>query len=332
MQINNFGSTSYRSGSSTAEVSLKKYKYVGKERDDETGLYYYGARYYAAWVGRWISTDPLGMVDGPNLYVYVLNNPVKLNDPSGTQVEAEPQTGIEPTIRDLVKINENIVKPEKPVEKTVKELKEEKKINKSKGDFDKEKYKNDVTQSKEAWQKYNNELEKYDFFESLITGLETAANESPLGKLRDVILANKIPILLSAGTNLVGKTGKPSVAQTQLSISTKTTDGVVTESRISQAEITFDYEAILKGAQTDVTTQLNEGLMDIQQITATALSIFAHELGHFEFDVKLLGGPSLEVGIDPNAVLDTKKATEDSEDFARKVEKEHIIYNRRRRK
>ncbi|MCK9220591.1 MAG: hypothetical protein M0P47_11150 [Bacteroidales bacterium] len=50
-----FGTTSYRSGRSVAEVSLKRYKYVGKERDEETGLYYFGARYYATWVGRFVS-------------------------------------------------------------------------------------------------------------------------------------------------------------------------------------------------------------------------------------------------------------------------------------
>jgi RHS repeat-associated protein len=38
---------------------LKRYKYVGKERDEETGLYYYGARYYAAWICRFVSVDPL---------------------------------------------------------------------------------------------------------------------------------------------------------------------------------------------------------------------------------------------------------------------------------
>lgn len=54
-----FGTTSYRSGRSESEVSLKRYKYNGKERDEETGLYYYGARYYAAWLGRWTSVDPL---------------------------------------------------------------------------------------------------------------------------------------------------------------------------------------------------------------------------------------------------------------------------------
>jgi RHS repeat-associated protein len=54
-----FGTTSYRSGKSQSEVKLKRYRYCGKERDEETGFYYYGARYYAAWIGRFISIDPL---------------------------------------------------------------------------------------------------------------------------------------------------------------------------------------------------------------------------------------------------------------------------------
>ncbi len=54
-----FGTTSYRSGRSLTETSLKRYKYVGKEQDEETGLYYYGARYYAAWLCRFVSVDPL---------------------------------------------------------------------------------------------------------------------------------------------------------------------------------------------------------------------------------------------------------------------------------
>ena len=80
-----YGSSSYQAGRSAAEVSLKRYRYTGKERDDESGLYYYGARYYASWLGCWASCDPKGMVDGTNLYAYVRNNPVQLSDPTGTQ-------------------------------------------------------------------------------------------------------------------------------------------------------------------------------------------------------------------------------------------------------
>ncbi len=78
-----FGTSSFQAGRSAAEVSLKRYRYTDKERDEETGFSYHGARYYAPWLGRWISADPAGLVDGPNLYRYARNNPIKLNDPSG---------------------------------------------------------------------------------------------------------------------------------------------------------------------------------------------------------------------------------------------------------
>jgi RHS repeat-associated protein len=86
-----YGSTSYQAGNTLAEVSLKRYRYTGKERDEETGLDYHGARYYAAWIGRWISCDPKGTVDGFNLYAYARNNPVRYSDPTGTQSKPEKQ-------------------------------------------------------------------------------------------------------------------------------------------------------------------------------------------------------------------------------------------------
>ncbi len=82
-----YGSTSYQAGRNAAEVSLKRYRYTGKERDEETGLYDYGARYYASWLGRWTSCDPLGVKDGINLYSYVANNPIHLIDSTGKQSE-----------------------------------------------------------------------------------------------------------------------------------------------------------------------------------------------------------------------------------------------------
>ncbi|MBK8558018.1 MAG: hypothetical protein IPL65_20755 [Lewinellaceae bacterium] len=78
-----FGGTSFTSGSSASEVKLKEYRYTGKERDDATGLYYYGARYYAPWMARWLNPDPSGTVDGLNLFRYVRNNPVILIDLTG---------------------------------------------------------------------------------------------------------------------------------------------------------------------------------------------------------------------------------------------------------
>jgi RHS repeat-associated protein len=80
-----YGTTAYGSGRAGVEVSARRYRYTGKEKDEETGLYYHGARYYACWLGRWTSSDPAGMVDGPNLFQYSRDNPVVLLDPNGMQ-------------------------------------------------------------------------------------------------------------------------------------------------------------------------------------------------------------------------------------------------------
>ncbi len=80
-----FGSTSYQGTDQTREIPAKRYRYTGKERDEESGFYYHGARYYAPWLARWTAADHAGIKDGLNVYVYVHNNPVILNDPRGTQ-------------------------------------------------------------------------------------------------------------------------------------------------------------------------------------------------------------------------------------------------------
>ena len=64
-------------------MQRKRYRYTGKEKDEETGLYYHGARYYAPWLGMWTAADPAGMVDGACLYAYVRNHPTGLVDPDG---------------------------------------------------------------------------------------------------------------------------------------------------------------------------------------------------------------------------------------------------------
>ncbi|MDY0324156.1 MAG: RHS repeat-associated core domain-containing protein, partial [Candidatus Carbobacillus sp.] len=79
-----FGTTSYRSGRNEVDVSLKRYRYVGKERDEETGLYYYGARYYAAWLCRFVSVDPMAdQRSWVSPYSYCQNSPIIRTDPTG---------------------------------------------------------------------------------------------------------------------------------------------------------------------------------------------------------------------------------------------------------
>ncbi len=65
------------------------YKFTGKERDAESGLDYFGARYFASTLGRFTSVDPLARSASPGLpqtwnrYTYTLNNPLKYVDPNG---------------------------------------------------------------------------------------------------------------------------------------------------------------------------------------------------------------------------------------------------------
>jgi RHS repeat-associated protein len=82
-----YGSTAYSAVRSATETP-KRYRYTGKERDDETGLCYFGARYYAPWLGRWLSPDPSDLTDGVNFYLFCHANPVTLRDPEGNDVEA----------------------------------------------------------------------------------------------------------------------------------------------------------------------------------------------------------------------------------------------------
>lgn len=78
-----YGGTSIITGKSKTEVKSKEYRYTGKERDDSTGLYYYGARYYLPWMGRWLKPDPAGTIDGMNLYAFVGGNPITHVDMDG---------------------------------------------------------------------------------------------------------------------------------------------------------------------------------------------------------------------------------------------------------
>jgi RHS repeat-associated protein len=94
-----FGTTSYRSGRNETEVSLKRYKYCGKERDEQTGFYYYGMRYYAGWLCRFVSVDPMAD-EYLNLtpYAYCNNNPLKYIDPTGMFYIDPPWKNISPVI------------------------------------------------------------------------------------------------------------------------------------------------------------------------------------------------------------------------------------------
>jgi len=90
-----YGSTSYQAVNKDIKAAAKRYRYTGKERDEESGLYYHGARYYAPWLGRWASCDPVGLISETNLYSYVHNNPINSVDSQGLTPE-DPQQKEQP--------------------------------------------------------------------------------------------------------------------------------------------------------------------------------------------------------------------------------------------
>ncbi len=78
--------THYQVGSDTVA-----YGFDGKERDAESGLHYFEARYLSAVLGRFVSVDPLERSDSPqslNRYAYVNNRPISFDDPSGMKPRA----------------------------------------------------------------------------------------------------------------------------------------------------------------------------------------------------------------------------------------------------
>jgi RHS repeat-associated protein len=78
-----YGTTAYQATGWKLVPAAKRYRFTGKERDEESGLNYHSARYLATWLGRWISADPSGVKDGPNRFAYARLNPVVFSDPTG---------------------------------------------------------------------------------------------------------------------------------------------------------------------------------------------------------------------------------------------------------
>ena len=85
-----YGATAYQSGRNAAEVKLKRYRYTGMERDEESGFSYHGARYYVPNLTRWTIPDSILIVPSRVMgeafggaYVYARSNPVRLSDRDG---------------------------------------------------------------------------------------------------------------------------------------------------------------------------------------------------------------------------------------------------------
>lgn len=88
-----YGATALWLPRSETQGRYKYLRYSGQERD-ASGLCYYGFRYYAPWLQRWINPDPAGPIDGLNLFCMVGNNPVCRKDIGGLAREDIEMTNL----------------------------------------------------------------------------------------------------------------------------------------------------------------------------------------------------------------------------------------------
>jgi len=95
-----YGETSFGS------FKKKRYRFTGKERDEESGLNYHGARYYGSWILRWINADPIGPHDDFNLFIYVNGFVLIAKDLEGTS------TNLLETLRTFAKEDLDLVRNE----------------------------------------------------------------------------------------------------------------------------------------------------------------------------------------------------------------------------
>ncbi|WP_274565068.1 SpvB/TcaC N-terminal domain-containing protein [Streptomyces spiramyceticus] len=175
-----YGSSTYQAVRSEMETA-KRYRYTGKERDEEAGFYYHGTRYYAPWLGRWTACDPAGEEEGPNLYQYCFGNPTGFVDPdgqSGKRIAIVMHNESKSTEKELPQPKKP-VKPQKPTIEAP---------GKNASDKEKARYEQDKNKAEKAFadsmkkyedaeRKYSSDLKKYEANKKLWSAYRVSQNE-----------------------------------------------------------------------------------------------------------------------------------------------------------
>jgi RHS repeat-associated protein len=110
--VSSYEYSAYGQTNTTGDEAFNPYRYTGREYE-ELDLYYYRARYYDPDLGRFISSDPVGLQGGMNAYVYVNSNPVNLIDPAGLKSIANNPLFSDPRIKACILVLEQVftIKP-----------------------------------------------------------------------------------------------------------------------------------------------------------------------------------------------------------------------------
>lgn len=199
-----YGSSTYQAVRSQAETA-KRYRYTGKERDEESGLYYQGARYYASWLERWVSADPIGIKDGPNLYVYARSNPTNLTDSTGTECNSSTASCPEPNATITTEAqNQRSSEMDRLVDQTNEENAQAfKALQEGKANapaFDAEKWRKDVDPA----------LKSHEAARVIEAGKKVARNEQEARDAEEAQIEKELPGTLGSVTPLYGS-GKSSL-------------------------------------------------------------------------------------------------------------------------
>jgi len=86
-----YGTTAHQAAAPALAKRPKRYRYTAMERDTETGLQLHGVRYYAPWLARWTSPDPLVVPNGVVTYEYCRGQPTASSDASGYEPDPRPK-------------------------------------------------------------------------------------------------------------------------------------------------------------------------------------------------------------------------------------------------
>jgi RHS repeat-associated protein len=90
-----FGVFGEEKGTGKKKESITPWRYADKRIHEEADLILIGRRFYQPTTGRWITPDPIGFVDSPNLYMFNCNNPLYYKDPNGLKKKTHFHWGSE---------------------------------------------------------------------------------------------------------------------------------------------------------------------------------------------------------------------------------------------